>query len=102
MPAGTQRWNASAGAPGPADGPADGLANSRDNGRDAGAVTPPDLPTGTVTRFTAVEGSTRAITEQHSANVEALGELRRILRAVVAAHDLDVERLGDAFLLEFR
>jgi len=63
-----------------------------------------DLPAGTVTfLFTDIEGSTRLLKELGADSyAEALGEHRRLLRAVFAAHGgVEVDTQGDAFFVAF-
>jgi class 3 adenylate cyclase len=62
-----------------------------------------ELPAGTVTfLFTDIEGSTRLLHELGDAYVEALAELRRVLREAFGAHrGVEVDTQGDAFFYAF-
>jgi class 3 adenylate cyclase len=64
---------------------------------------PPDLPTGTVTFFTDVEGSTRLLEEiGDEAYEQALSVHRRIVRAACQAREgVEVDTQGDAFSFAF-
>ena len=62
-----------------------------------------ELPVGTVTfLFTDIEGSTRLLEELGDRFADALGEHRRVLRAIFEAHDgIELETQGDAFSVVF-